>query len=135
MKKLLKNPVISIYIALLILVVIFSLMSPTFLTVNNILHLLLYMACFRGIGMEVTIYQALFYNSVSRMLSLVAVVPANIGIAQGVMGVAGSLMGDVFQHGVMVSLLQSVALMIIYIVMGGAFAYPVYRRYSKGKEA
>lgn len=40
MKKLLKNPVISIYIALLILVVIFSLMSPTFLTVNNILTIL-----------------------------------------------------------------------------------------------
>lgn len=103
------------------------------LIVNNILHLLLYMACFRGIGMEVTIYQALFYNSVSRMLSLVAIVPANIGIAQGVMGAAGSLMGDVFQHGVMVSLLQSVALMVVYIVMGGLFAYPVYRRYSKGR--
>ena len=102
------------------------------LIINNILHLLLYMACFRGIGMEVTIYQALFYNSVSRMLSLVAIVPANIGIAQGVMGAAGSLMGDVFQHGVMVSLLQSVALMVVYIVMGGLFAYPVYRRYSKG---
>ena len=40
MKKFLKNPVISIYIALLILVVIFSLMSPTFLTVNNILTIL-----------------------------------------------------------------------------------------------
>lgn len=103
------------------------------LIINNILHLLLYMACFRGIGMEVTIYQALFYNSVSRMLSLVAIVPANIGIAQGVMGAAGSLMGDVFQHGVMVSLLQSVALMVVYIVMGGLFAYPVYRRYSKGR--
>jgi len=102
------------------------------LIINNILHLLLYMACFRGIGMEVTIYQALFYNSVSRMLSFVAIVPANIGIAQGVMGAAGSLMGDVFQHGVMVSLLQSVALMVVYIVMGGLFAYPVYRRYSKG---
>ena len=100
------------------------------LIVNNILHLLLYMACFRGIGMEVTLYQALFYNSVSRVLSLVAIVPANIGIAQGVMGVAGSLMGDVFHNGVMVSLLQSVSLMIVYIVAGGAFAYPVYRRYK-----
>ena len=100
------------------------------LTVNNILHLLLYMACFRGIGMEVTLYQALFYNSVSRVLSLVAIVPANIGIAQGVMGVAGSMMGDVFQNGVMVSLLQSVSLMIVYIVAGGAFAYPVYRKYQ-----
>ena len=100
------------------------------LTINNILHLLLYMACFRGIGMEVTLYQALFYNSVSRVLSLVAIVPANIGIAQGVMGVAGSMMGDVFQNGVMVSLLQSVSLMIVYIVAGGAFAYPVYRKYQ-----
>ena len=40
MKKFLKNPVISIYIALLILVIIFSVMSPTFLTVNNILTIL-----------------------------------------------------------------------------------------------
>ena len=30
------------------------------LTVNNILHLFLYMACFRGIGMQVTVYKALF---------------------------------------------------------------------------
>ena len=100
------------------------------LTVNNLLHLFLYMACFRGIGMEVTLYQALFYNSVSRMLSLVAIVPANIGIAQGVMGVAGSLMGDVFHNGVMVSLLQSIALMVIYIVVGGAFAYPVWKKWQ-----
>ena len=102
--------------------------------VNNVFHLLLYMACFRGIGMEVSLYQALFYNSVSRVLSLVAIVPANIGIAQGVMGVAGSLMGDVFQNGVMVSLLQSVSLMIVYIVMGGAFAYPVWKRWSAKKD-
>lgn len=103
------------------------------LIVNNILHLLLYMACFRGIGMEVTLYQALFYNSVSRMVSLVAIVPGNIGIAQGVMGVAGSLMGNVFQQGVMVSLLQSVALMAVYIVAGGLFAYPVWKRW-RGKQ-
>lgn len=101
------------------------------LIVNNILHLLLFMACFRGIGMEVTLYQALFYNSISRMVSLVAIVPGNIGIAQGVMGVAGSLMGDVFQQGVMVSLLQSVALMAVYIVVGGVFAYPVWKRYTR----
>lgn len=103
------------------------------LAANNILHLFLYMACFRGIGMEVTLYQALFYNSVSRMVSLVAIVPGNIGIAQGVMGIAGSLMGDVFQQGVMVSLLQSVALMAVYIVVGAGFGYPVWRRWSKGE--
>lgn len=40
MKKLFKNPVISIYLALLILVIIFSVMSPTFFTVNNILTVL-----------------------------------------------------------------------------------------------
>lgn len=104
------------------------------LTVSNLLHLLLYMACFRGIGMEVSIYQALFYNSVSRVLSLVAIVPANIGIAQGVMGVAGKLMGDVFQNGVMVSLLQSVSLMVVYIVGGGLFACPVCKRWNAQKE-
>ncbi|MBQ7867983.1 MAG: flippase-like domain-containing protein [Clostridia bacterium] len=99
------------------------------LIVNNILHLLLYIACFRGIGMEVTLYQALFYNSVSRIMSLVAIVPGNIGIQQAVMGAAGSLMGDVFQHGVMVSLLQSAALMVVYILAGAAFSWPVWKRW------
>ena len=103
------------------------------LTLNNILHLFLYMACFRGIGMQVTIYQALFYNSVSRLVNLVAIVPGNIGIAQLVMGVAGSLMGDVFQNGVVVSLLQSIALVIVYIAVGGAFAYPVWKRWEKAE--
>ena len=103
------------------------------LTLNNILHLFLYMACFRAIGMQVTIYQALFYNSISRLVNLVAIVPGNIGIAQLVMGVAGSLMGDVFQNGVVVSLLQSIALVIVYIVVGGAFAYPVWKRWEKAE--
>ena len=102
------------------------------LTVNNLLHLFLYMACFAGIGMQVTVYQALFYNSISRMINLVAIVPGNIGIKQMVMGVAGSLMGDVFQSGVVVSLLQSVSLMMVYIVVGGAFAYPVWRNWNRG---
>ena len=102
------------------------------LILNNILHLLLYIACFRGIGMEVTLYQALFYNSVSRIMSLVAIVPGNIGIQQAVMGAAGSLMGDVFQHGVMVSLLQSAALMVVYIVAGLLFTPFVLTRYQQG---
>lgn len=104
------------------------------LILNNILHLLLYIACFRGIGMEVTLYQALFYNSVSRIMSLVAIVPGNIGIQQAVMGAAGSLMGDVFQHGVMVSLLQSAALMVVYILAGAAFAWPVWKRWNIQKK-
>lgn len=102
------------------------------MTVNNLLHLLLYMLCFAGVGMQVSLYQALFFNSVSRLVSLVAIVPGNIGIQQAVMGVAGSLMGEVFHSGVMASLLQSAALMIVYIVMGGAFAFPVWRRWKNG---
>ena len=100
------------------------------LVVNNILHLFLYMACFRGVGMDVTLSQALYYNSISRLCTLVAIVPGNLGIKQGVMGVAGSLMGDVFQNSVMVSLLQSVTLMVVYIVMGGAFGYPVWKKWN-----
>ena len=83
--------------------------------------------------MNVTIYQALFYNSISRILTLVAIVPGNIGIKQAVMGVAGALMGDVFQNGVAVSLLQSAALLIVYMVVGGAFAYPVWIKWTKAE--
>ena len=100
------------------------------LTLNNLIQLLLYMACFHAIGLEVTVYEALFYNSVSWLSSIVAIVPGNIGIKEGMMGVATSLMGALFQNGVAVSLLQRVAVMIVYIAMGGVFAYPVWKRWN-----
>ena len=106
------------------------------LMINNLLQLLLYMVCFGAIGLRVTVYQALFYNSVSWLSSIVASVPGNIGIKEGVMGVATSLMGTLFHNGVAVSLLQRVAVMAVYIVMGIAFAFPVWRRWNQaGKPA
>ncbi|MEF9878394.1 MAG: lysylphosphatidylglycerol synthase domain-containing protein [Clostridia bacterium] len=101
------------------------------LTVNNLIQLCLYMACFRAIGLEITFYQALFYNSVSWLASIVAIVPGNIGIKEGIMGVAMGLMGELFQNGVAVSLLQRVAVMVVYVVMGLAFAIPVWRNWSR----
>lgn len=98
------------------------------LIVNNIFQLLLYMVCFHAIGMEITVYQALFYNSVSWLASILNIVPGNIGIKEGVMGLATSLMGALFNNGVAASLLQRIAVMVVYIAAGIAFAYPVYRR-------
>lgn len=100
------------------------------LIVNNAFQLLLYMVCFRAIGLNVTVYQALFYNSVSWMASILSIVPGNIGVKEAVMGLAFSLMGDLFQMGVAASLLQRAAVMAVYIVMGVAFAYPVWRRWN-----
>ena len=105
------------------------------LTVNNAVQLCLYMACFGAIGLPVTVYQALFYNSVSWIATVVSIVPGNIGIKEAVMGVATSLMGALFQSGVAVSLLQRVAVMIVYIVAGAAFAWPVWHRWNIGRRA
>ncbi len=58
------------------------------LVVNNVFHLCLYMTCFSVIGLQVPLYQALFYNSVSWLITMVAIVPGNIGIKEGVMGIA-----------------------------------------------
>ncbi len=104
------------------------------LVANNLFHLLLYMVCFQAIGMPIHFYEALFYNSVSWLISIVAIVPGNIGIKESVMGAATLLMGALFQNGVAVSLLQRVAVMVVYLVMGLVFGLPVYRRFSQGKE-
>lgn len=98
------------------------------LITNHLFHLLLYMVCFYAIGMEMTIYQALLYNSMSKLSSMLTIVPGNIGIKEAVMGFATGMMGNLFQSGVMVSLLQRVTLMIVYIVVGGLFAWPVFRK-------
>ncbi len=105
------------------------------LTANNLMQLFLYMVCFRAIGLNVTVYQALFYNSVSWLASIVAVVPGNIGIKEAVMGVATSLMGTLFQNGVAVSLLQRAAVMAVYMAAGLAFAYPVWRNWNRAERA
>lgn len=47
--------------------------------------------------MPVTVYQALFYNSVSWIATVVSIVPGNIGIKEAVMGVATSLTGALFR--------------------------------------
>ena len=65
---------------------------------NNAVQFSLYMACFGAIGMPVTVYQALFYNSVSWIATVVSIVPGNIGIKEAVMGVATSLTGVVSER-------------------------------------
>ncbi len=102
------------------------------LTLSNLVQLGLYMLCFRAIGLSVTFYQALFYNSISWLSSIVAIVPGNVGIKESVMGAATLLLGSLFQNGVAVSLLQRVAVMVAYLLMGLGFAWPVYRNFTKG---
>ncbi len=104
------------------------------LIINHCCHLLLYMVCFRAIGMEVTVYQALLYNSMSWLSSILTIVPGNIGIKEAAVGFATGLMGAMFQSGVMVSLLQRVTVMVVYIVAGAAFAWPVFRRMKQADD-
>jgi len=101
---------------------------------GNLFRLLLYMVCFHTIGQPVTFYESLFFSSVSWLASVVAIVPGNIGIAEGAMGVAALLLGrfsDVAMTAV--SLLHRVAIMVIYLAVGAVFAIPVYRRFTGRK--
>lgn len=102
------------------------------LALNAVFQLGLYVVCFHAISIPITIYQALFYSSISWIATIVAIVPGNIGIKEAVMGVATSQMGVLFQNGVAVSLLQRVSVMVVYVVMGLVFAYPVWRRWNRG---
>jgi len=102
------------------------------LTVNNVFQLLLYMVCFQAAGLPITLYGALFYSSVSWLPSIIPLVPGNLGIKESLMGVAMLLMGELFHNGVAVSLLQRAAVMATHMLLGLAFALPVYRRFSRG---
>lgn len=101
---------------------------------NNLFHLLAYMLCFRSVGLPVVFYEALFYNSVSWLAGVVAIVPGNIGIKESVMGAATLMMGALFHNGVAASLLERVAVMIVYILGGLIFALPVARRMRRGEQ-
>ncbi len=103
------------------------------LIANHCFHFLLYMVCFHAIGMEITFYQALLYSSMSKLSSILTIVPGNIGIKEAVMGFTTGTMGDLFQSGVMVSLLHRVTLMIVYLVAGAAFAWPVIRKMKQAQ--
>jgi uncharacterized membrane protein YbhN (UPF0104 family) len=103
------------------------------LIANNLFQILLYMVCFRAIGLNMTFYQTLFFSSVSWLSGIVAIVPGNIGIKESVLGASTLLLGLDVQTGVAASLLQRMAMMAVHLLMGAVFALPVYRRFAKGK--
>lgn len=100
-------------------------------TLSHLITLVSTMICFRQIGVETTFYQAMFYAGVSWLSGIVAIVPGNIGIKESIMGVSTMMLGSVFQSGVAVSLLQRVTVMIAYVTLGLAFAWPVYKRMGR----
>ncbi len=102
-------------------------------TGSAVVRLLIYMVCFEALGEPVRFYEALFYNSVSWLAGIVAIVPGNIGVKEAVMGAATALMGSVFSSGVAASLLDRVAVMIAYMLLALGFALPVYRRFSRAE--
>lgn len=103
------------------------------LTAGNTVRLFTSMACFRAAGLPVTLYEALFYSSVSWLATIVAIVPGNLGLRESVMGVATLALGAMFSEGVAASLLERVTMMVVYIFMALVFAIPVSRNFNGGK--
>lgn len=104
------------------------------LTASNLAHLFTSMVCFRAVGVPVTLYEALFYSSVGWLAGIVAIVPGNIGLKEGIMGIATQALGNMSNMGVAASLLDRVTMMIVYIAMGLIFAIPVMYRLNRGKK-
>jgi len=100
---------------------------------SNVVRLFLNMICFKAVGLQITLYDALFYSSVSWLASVVAVVPGNVGLKESVMGAATLALGAMFSEGVAASLLNRVTMMFVYIFMGLVFSVPVLRNFNRGK--
>ncbi len=103
------------------------------MTGSNLTRLFINMVCFRAAGLPITLYEALFYASVSWLASVVAVVPGNVGLRESVVGAASLALGAMFSEGVAATLLNRVAVMFVYMVMGLVFAVPVLRKFNRGK--
>jgi uncharacterized membrane protein YbhN (UPF0104 family) len=100
---------------------------------SNLIRLFINMVCFQAIGLPITLYEALFYASVSWLASVVAIVPGNVGLRESVMGVASLALGALFSEGVAATLLNRIAVMVVYFAMGLIFAVPVLRKFNRGK--
>jgi len=105
------------------------------LIASNLIHLFTNMVAFRAVGLSITLYEALFYSSVGWLASVVAIVPGNLGLKESIMGIATTALGAIFSEGVAASLLDRVTMMIVYIVMGLVFAFPVWRNFNRGKDS
>jgi uncharacterized membrane protein YbhN (UPF0104 family) len=103
------------------------------MTASNLIRLFINMVCFQAVGLPITLYEALFYASVSWLASVVAIVPGNVGLRESVMGVASLALGALFSEGVAATLLNRVAVMVVYFAMGLIFAVPVMRKFNSGK--
>ncbi|MFH1513661.1 MAG: lysylphosphatidylglycerol synthase transmembrane domain-containing protein [Bacillota bacterium] len=104
------------------------------MTAGNVVRLLMVMLCFQASGNPVTLYEALLYSSLVWLASAIAVVPGNIGLKESVIGAATMLMGVDFTVGVTATLLERVAMMVVYVGLGLLFALPVWMRYAQKKQ-
>ncbi|MEA4999768.1 MAG: lysylphosphatidylglycerol synthase transmembrane domain-containing protein [Candidatus Limiplasma sp.] len=102
---------------------------------SNLVKLYSMVLCFQAVGVPITVYEALFYSSVSWMSSIVAIVPGNIGLKESVMGVATLMLGSMFSEGVAASLLDRGTIMMVYIALGLIFSIPVLRNLNRNKPA
>ncbi|MCE5343385.1 MAG: YbhN family protein [Eubacteriales bacterium] len=100
---------------------------------SNLIRLFINMVCFQAVGLPITLYEALFYSSVSWLASVVAIVPGNVGLRESVMGAASLALGALFSEGVAATLLNRVAVMVVYFLMGLIFAVPVMRNFNRSK--
>ena len=81
----------------------------------------------RALNMTSTIAAATLYYCIYQGMSLVTIVPGNVGITESMMGLAADAIGGLFQHGVMISLTSRISEMLVYIVISILFLAPVLK--------
>lgn len=107
-----------------------TLICTVLYTMSTILMALRFYVTFKILGSQISILNAVLYQSVYTVSGLVYILPGNIGIGEMFIGIANSFLGSDFDVGVAVTLINRVIYYIACIGGGILFALPLYKRYS-----
>ncbi len=93
----------------------------------------MYLVSFSMLGLPVDFLAALLYSAIMHLLSFFVILPGNWGINELLLGTVALILGESFNDGMLLSLLNRLACIILYISFSMAFIYPVLKLGAKNK--
>ncbi len=99
--------------------------------IHVFINVSLYYAAYAILGYRVEIDSIIVFSVINMFSDVLIIVPGNLGVREALTGFAAFLMGDGFGAGLQATLLMRASGILMHLLIGLCWAYPVHRELKK----
>jgi len=104
------------------------------LLINTLIKIFKFVLIFKMIGISVDFFKAMIYTSVTWFSEQISITPGNIGIKEAIIGALSVYTNNLFNNGVLISILLRIIDFSSYFLLFLIFGFPVFYMYFKIKQ-